>query len=159
MKVHLLLIIIILPFFLPACVLQPEVIDGSDETNALLETDRAWAAAAKAGDVDKVASFWAEDATNYFPGAPVARGKKAIVELVKKNRSKPGFSLSWEPREAIVAESGELGYTSGPFSLSVLGPEGVPIARTGHYVCIWKRHADGSWKCSLESTIFEANTR
>jgi len=114
------------------------------QTEALLETDRAWAAAAAAGDVQKLTTFWAEDATNYFPGAPVARGREAIGELVRRNRSQPGFSLSWEPREAVVAPSGDLGYTTGTFTTSRTGAEGDPITRGGHYVCIWTRQRDGS---------------
>jgi ketosteroid isomerase-like protein len=101
-----------------------------------------------------VTSFWADDATNYFPDAPVARGKEAIGQLVQRNRSRPGFSLSWEPQEAVVARSGELGYSSGTFALSVENPEGTSVTRRGHYVCIWKKQADGSWRCAVESTIF-----
>lgn len=129
-------------------------LDLDAERTALLETDRAWAAAAAAGDVELLTNFWADNATNYFPGAPVARGKAEIGELVRRNRSQPGFSLSWEPQEAAVANSGDLGYTSGTFTLSTEGPEATPVTRTGHYVCIWTKGADGTWKCSVESTIF-----
>lgn len=136
------------------CVSEGESVDIEAEREALLETDRAWAAAAAAGDIERLTSYWADDATNYFPGAPVARGKEAIGELVRRNRLQPGFSLSWEPQEAVVARSGELGYTSGTFALSIENPEGQPVTRQGHYVCIWKKREDGSWKCSVESTIF-----
>jgi len=128
--------------------------DATSERQALLETDRAWANAAASGDVKRLTEFWADDATNYFPGAPVARGKQAIGELVQRNRSQPGFSLAWEPAEAVVAASGDLGYTSGTFELSVNDADGNPAIRRGHYVCIWKKQADGSWKCIVESSIF-----
>lgn len=137
-----------------SCAGPPDGIDVEAETRTLLATDGAWAEAAVAGDVEKLTTFWAEDATNYFPGAPVARGREAIGELVRRNRSRPGFSLSWEPQKAVVARSGDLGYTSGTFALSMEGPEATPITRTGHYVCIWRKQADGTWKCSVESTIF-----
>ena len=136
------------------CAAESESVDLDAEREALLEADRAWAAAAAAGDVERLTSFWADDAINYFPGAPVARGKDAIGELVRRNRSQPGFSLSWEPQEAVVARSGDLGYTSGTFALSIENPEGSQVTRRGHYVCIWKKQADGSWKCAVESTIF-----
>lgn len=128
--------------------------DQDAEGNALLETDRAWAAAAAAGDIERLASYWADDATNYFPGAPVARGRREIGELVRRNRSQPGFSLSWDPQEAVVARSGELGYTSGTFALTVENPAGVPVTRRGHYLCVWERESGGGWKCVVESSIF-----
>ncbi|TFG51016.1 MAG: DUF4440 domain-containing protein [Gemmatimonadales bacterium] len=137
-----------------SCTSPREGIDVEAETNALLATDRAWAAAAAAGDIEKLTAFWADDATNYFPGAPVARGRDAIGELVRRNRSQPGFSLSWEPQKAVVARTGDLGYTSGTFALSMEGPEASPITRTGHYICIWRKQTDGAWKCSVESTVF-----
>ena len=136
------------------CADEGESVDLEAEREGLFESDRAWAAAAAAGDIQRLTSYWADDATNYFPGAPVARGKEAIGQLVRRNRSQPGFSLSWEPQEAVVARSGELGYTSGTFALSFESPEGTPDTRRGHYVCIWKKRSDGSWKCAVESTIF-----
>lgn len=128
--------------------------DRSLDRTSLLETDRAWAAAAAAGDVPRLASFWADDAVDYFPGAPVARGKDEIRTLVQRNRSKPGFALRWEPTAVKVAASGELGYTSGPFQLSVDDAEGRPVLRHGNYLCIWERAAAGAWKCTVETSVF-----
>ena len=129
-------------------------VDVDAERQAILEADRAWAAAAAAGDVQTLSGFWADDAVNFFPNQPVASGKKEIAELVKANRSLPGFSLSWSPTEAVVSGSGDLGYSYGTFDLAFETPAGETVSKTGHYVCIWKKQADGSWKCAVESTIF-----
>ena len=121
----------------------------------LLETDQSWAAAARAGDVERIKSFWADDAVNFFPGAPVAKGKEALGKLLRRNRTKPGFSLTWSPVKAEVAQSGELGYTYGNFQLSRADDKGEPITRAGNYVCIWEKQSEsGKWKCVVESTIF-----
>lgn len=136
------------------CARKIDLVDLEAERSALLETDRSWAAAAAAGDIERLTGFWSDDAINYSPGAPVARGKEAIGQLVRRNRSRPGFSLWWEPTEAFVAIAGDLGYTSGAFTLSFENSEGKPVTRRGNYVCIWKKQADGSWKCAVESTVF-----
>jgi len=128
-------------------------IDLDAERSALLQADKDWAQAAKEGNITVLKTYWAEDAVNYFPGQPVARGKDEILELVKRNRSQPGFSLTWQPENAVVSESADLGYTTGTFQLSLQNPEGNPVERAGNYVCIWKK-IDGSWKCIVESTIF-----
>ena len=128
-------------------------IDLDAEQAALLQADKNWAQAAKEGNISVLASYWAEDAVNFFPGQPVARGKEEILELVKQNRSQPGFSLTWQPENAVVSASADLGYTTGTFQLSVQNSEGNPVERSGNYVCIWEK-IDGSWKCTVESTIF-----
>lgn len=124
------------------------------ESKVLLNTDKEWAAAAKAGDVKKIVTFWSDDAVDYFPNSPAAVGKNAILKLVQKNRSIPGFTLSWEPIKAEVAASADLGYTSGTFRVSVNDAEGNPVAKSGNYVCIWKKQKDGLWKCIVETSVF-----
>lgn len=46
--------------------------------------------------------------------------------------------LEWWPTWAGIAASGDLGFTTGPYSV-----EGT---RRGHYFTVWKRQADGQWK-------------
>lgn len=120
----------------------------------LLQTDRQWAAAAAAGDLEALVTFWADSAVDYFPNGPVADGREAIRQLVAANRSQPGFSLNWEPSDAVVADSGDLGYTMGAFDMSFRGPDNRAIERHGHYVCIWRKQPDGSWKCIVEMSNF-----
>ena len=124
-----------------------------DYRQELIDADVAWANAAASGDVDKIKQYWSEDAINYFPGQNPAFGKEQILEIAKHNRSIPGFSLSWEPRDAVVSNSGDLGYTHGSFKMSFIDPEGNTLVKTGSYVCIWKKQEDGSWKCVMESSV------
>jgi ketosteroid isomerase-like protein len=59
--------------------------------------------------------------------------------------------LRWKPLLAEVATSGDLGYTTGTYELSLPGANGAaPRARTGKYVTIWKRQSDGTWKFVLD---------
>ena len=122
----------------------------------LLQTDIEWATAAKMNDIEKLTSFWADDAINFFPGVPPAYGKESILELVRRNRLQSGFSLSWDPKEAVVAASGEIGYTYGEFIMTIGNPESGVVQRSGNYVCIWRKDTGSSWKCYVESTIFNS---
>jgi len=142
-----------LGIFLTACTPKPDL--ASLETE-LLQADKDWAAAAKMGDIAKLTTFWANDAINFFPGAPPAYGKEAILKLVKKNRSKPGFALSWEPEKAVVASSADMGYTYGSFQLTLAVSDSTTVNKGGNYVCIWKKDKGSSWKCAVESTIFSS---
>jgi len=48
--------------------------------------------------------------------------------------------LDWRPAYAGIAQSGDFGFTTGPFQ--VRGREGI----VGHYFTVWRRQRDGSWK-------------
>jgi ketosteroid isomerase-like protein len=85
-----------------------------------------WAASAGTTDVERIVSFWTDDAVIYPPRqAPVA-GKAAIRKYVGDSMKIPGFSVSWKPAAAVVSASGDLGYTTGtnssPFPTTRAGP-------------------------------------
>jgi len=50
-------------------------------------------------------------------------------------------TLDWAPDLAAVANTGDLGYTSGPWSYT---EEGKSIY--GHFATVWRRDDDGAWK-------------
>ncbi len=126
-------------------------IDLEAERAALRETDEAWAAAASAGtDVELMASYWSDDATVYPNDAPMAQGTDAILAFVRSSLEIPGFSVNWQPQEVVVAESGDLGWTSGTNEFTVPNPEGGTMTIRGHYVAVWQKDADGNWKCVVD---------
>jgi ketosteroid isomerase-like protein len=129
-------------------------VDVRVEQAALLNADKEWAAAAKAGDIERILPFWTDDAVIYFPNVPVVSGKEAIRQFVTSNRKKSGFSLTWEPIEAVVSAAGDIGYTAGTGQLAINDSEGNLITKKMNYVCVWKKQADGSWKCPLEISNF-----
>jgi ketosteroid isomerase-like protein len=129
-------------------------VDVKVEQAALLNADKEWATAAAGDDIEDILTFWTDDAVIYFPNVPIVSGKEAIRQFVTNNRKKPGFSLTWEPTEAVVSALGDIGYTAGRGQLSINDSEGNLITRKMNYVCIWKKQADGSWKCSREVSNF-----
>ena len=131
-------------------------VDLEAERTALLGTDKEWAEAAATSDMERLLSFWTEDAVIYPAGAPAVVGKEAIREFIHRSRSLPGFSVSWEPTQAVVSDSGNIGYTLGTTEFTVNDAEGKPISNRGKYVLIWKKQADGSWECAVD--IFNFNT-
>lgn len=57
-------------------------------------------------------------------------------------------TMTWEPRQADVATSADLGYTMG--SYEVKGADSQ--AEKGYYVRVWKRDDKGDWKIVLDAT-------
>ena len=76
---------------------------------------------------------------------PVA-GADAIDYLIQLNDS--NYLLTWQPKTGVVAQSGDLGYTYGIYTLT---PSQKDTILYGTYVSIWKKQADGRWKFVLDS--------
>lgn len=80
------------------------------------------------------------------PGKLPFCGGEAIELICSTNDT--SFTLTWEPRNGEVAQSGELGYTYGIYSMK---PHDADTVLYGTYVSIWKRQPDGSWKFVLDT--------
>jgi ketosteroid isomerase-like protein len=117
---------------------------GRDKAFAsLVESERAFSRLAEAKGIREAFLTWlAPDAVVFRPGPVEAR---PVYE--KMDPANPAV-LTWEPEVAEVAASGELGYTSGPYRVRP-GPGRDP-AGFGHYVSVWKKQPDGSWKVLLD---------
>jgi ketosteroid isomerase-like protein len=59
------------------------------------------------------------------------------------------YTMTWKPNDAVVAASGELGYTYGTY---LLKPSVGDANFYGTYVSIWKKQADGKWKFVLNTS-------
>jgi len=129
----------------------PRATCGHENPNwtSLVEAERAFAALSLArGTRAAFLEFLAEDSILFRPG-PVP-GKKWI-----EDHPAPSTLLTWEPAFADVAQSGDLGYTTGPWEIRSTGPNDKPTAY-GHFVSIWKRQIDGVWKVVVDLGISHA---
>jgi len=133
-------------FLLNACNTN---VNKKAEEKTLLKTVKEWSKYAAAGNMKKVIEYWTENAVIYPVGLPAVRGKALIKKFVSANRSQKNFSLTTDPLEATVSESGDIGYTVGNYQVSINTPDGTPITRKGRYLCAWRK-VNGSWKCNLE---------
>jgi ketosteroid isomerase-like protein len=126
----------------------------SDPSTVLLEVDRAFnRRAQEVGVPAAFVEFAAEDAVMYRNGMDPIIGKEAIAKLLAPE----GASiLIWKPQTADIAESGDLGYTRGSFTLTTApSADGTPGQGPfeGYYVSIWKKQPDGSWKWVFDNGI------
>ncbi len=134
--------------FLTAC--RPAV-DVSAERAALDRVDREWATVAGAGsDIDRIVSYWADDARVYPLGMPVVSGKTAIREFVAASLKVPGFSVTWTPEHVEISPDGMLGYSIGTNRFTAADAKGHVVATPGRYVTVWRKQSDGSWKCVVD---------
>src|SRR5205823_2341598 len=88
------LALMVLPFLVFSC--SQRDFDSVAEGQKLLRRDAEWADLANAGkDVDKIVSYWSDDAILIFPGQPLLEGKAAIRAYVEASLKTPGFKIHW----------------------------------------------------------------
>jgi uncharacterized protein (TIGR02246 family) len=124
---------------------------GSDQDrSAILNAERAWAAAARAKDLDRSVSFMADDATMFPPMSGPVSGKAAIREYMAAGFATPGFSVTWEPEDAVVSAGGDLAYTRSRSVYTVPGANGAIETIYGKGVTIWRKSTNGDWRCVVD---------
>ena len=90
----------------------------------LLHQDAEWADLASAGkDVEKIVSYWSDDAVLIFPGQPVLEGKPAIRAYVEASLKTPGFKIHWVSEKPVFSPDGKLAYMRGTDELTVPGTQ------------------------------------
>lgn len=89
--------------------------------------------------------FLADDGIVFRPG-PV-NGKE-----VWGKRTETGLDLVWEPTLAVIARSGDFGYDTGPAKWRANKKE-KEFSGYGHFISIWKKQKDGSWRVALDCGI------
>lgn len=91
-------------------------------------------------------AFAAEDAV-MMRNNQVVRGREEIRQWFAKRPSDPSkIKLDWKPDFVEVSASGDLGYTYGPYTLTMIDSAGTAQTQTGIFHTVWKRQPDGSWR-------------
>jgi len=67
-------------------------------------------------------------------------GKQSLIDSYK-GLNDSNQLLTWKPAKAIIAESGELGYTYGFWTFVAQND-----TSHGKYLTVWKKYANGKWK-------------
>jgi len=127
-------------------------VDNGAEVAALESADEQWSAAASRKDVAATVAFYADDAVLLAPNAPMITDENAIRQAWATLLGPNTTSISWKATKTEVAKSGELGYIYGTYEDSAQDPKGGPPVRDqGKTVEIWRKQADGKWKCIVDS--------
>ena len=128
---------------------------GAEDTRSadekkIRESEVAMSAAAVSKDLDKVVSYYADDAVVFAPNSPGATTKEAIRNAWKDILMPVGASTSWKPTKVEVAKSGDLAYTSGTYNGTMMA-DGKPVKDSGNYLTVWKKQTDGTWKILVDT--------
>jgi ketosteroid isomerase-like protein len=127
---------------------QPVDIAAAQER--LLARDREWSTAAMAGqDVERIVSYWSDDALVVPSGQPIVEGKAAIRAFVAASLKIPGFKIHWTSERPAFSPDGQVAYMRATNEMTVPGENG-PITITGRGVTVWRVEKDGQWRCVVD---------
>jgi ketosteroid isomerase-like protein len=126
------------------------VVQAQMPLQEMVKTEQAFSRMAEEKNArDAFMAFIADDGLLFRPGA--VNGKKWMEEHpVPPSDKKP--LLAWQPAFAGMAASGDMGFTTGPWELRNDIKDEKPSGY-GHFVTVWKKQADGSWKFEVDLGI------
>jgi ketosteroid isomerase-like protein len=113
-----------------------------------LDAQRAKATAAK--DVEQTIAYYSDDAIVLPPNATSAATKEAVRNVWKEMFASPGLVITWKPTKVQLARSGDMGWVSGTYELTMNDASGKPIDDRGKYLEVWEKQSDGNWKCRAD---------
>ena len=120
--------------------------DQSDAEGAIRALNEAFVRHFNAGDADGLArAVYAEDARLLPPDRPMIVGRTRIAKALREFLEAGMGGLTVDEFEVEVAESGEVAYAVGAFSLA------RPVPDRSKFVEVYRRQADGSWRCVVDA--------
>ena len=125
--------------------------DPDAEKARLLQRDAEWARVAREGrDIDRILSYWTDDAVVLPPAVPTIVGKTALRRYVESSLQMPGFQIRWSSAEVVLSPDGNLAYMFSKNTVTVNGQDGAPATMNGRASTIWRREPDGEWRCAVD---------
>jgi ketosteroid isomerase-like protein len=118
---------------------------------AVRKADADWVAAARTVSVDAWMAFYADDAVTLLPNEQLASDKENVRHSVSHLLALPHFSVAWSPIKVEVARSGEQALLIEAYELHFRDSRGAPVSDRGRRLEIWKKQADGIWKCVVDT--------
>lgn len=104
-----------------------------------------WIESLNNGDVDRMATFYDEDATYATNNGLLLSGKKQIHEAFKKWLQTPQQVVSDSSFVAFNTD-GNLAYTLNYYDHHIFPPNADSFVNKGYSLAVFERQEDGSWK-------------
>jgi ketosteroid isomerase-like protein len=125
--------------------------DLKAEEASILKIDSAWSVLASEGkDVEKIISYWSDDAVVAQPGQPLIKGKEALRKMITDSYKIPGFKISWKSSDVHFSPDGKMAYMYGENAVSFNDSTGKTITIPGRGYTVWNKQGDTAWKCAVD---------
>ena len=117
------------------------------DVQAVKDVETAWSKDAALKDPNKWASYYTDDASGLFPGAPTVTGKAAIGEALAPFFKDPNFALTFASTRTVASKGGDMVYSEGTYTMTMTNPKTKkPMTDKGKFLTVYMKQSDGSWK-------------
>jgi ketosteroid isomerase-like protein len=128
-------------------------VDVAGESSKLAQRDADWSSVSLEGkDIDRIVSYWSDDAHVLQPGLPPIDGRNAIRAFVAASLKIPGFKIHWVSEKPVLSPDGKMAYMIGAVETTAPGANGALESTHGRGVTVWRLDADGVWRCVVDIT-------
>jgi ketosteroid isomerase-like protein len=132
------------------CLVVSMSVQAQPALQEMVKTEQAFSKMAEEKPTrDAFLAFIADDGLLFRPGA--VNGRKWMLEHPSPPTDKKPL-LAWQPSFAGMSASGDMGFTTGPWEFKNDVKDEKPSGY-GHFVTVWKKQADGSWKFVVDLGI------
>jgi ketosteroid isomerase-like protein len=133
---------------LSAC--QPPPDRSAAAAAAVRAADSAWAKAFLDKDAAASAGFLEAEGVIMAPNGPAVTGQPGARAMFESYFALPGLTGAWKASDVAASRSGELGYSSGTYEMSVNDSAGKPVPDRGKYATVWRLQPDSTWKVVVD---------
>jgi ketosteroid isomerase-like protein len=125
--------------------------DDAHASLAVKSADASFQQAVAAKDLNRIMSFYADDAVLMPAAKPLLTGKAAITNEWKELLAIPAFQNASKLAQVEVSASADLAYTRGSYETRLMGEDGKLVTEPGKWLSVWRKQPDGSWRVAIET--------
>jgi uncharacterized protein (TIGR02246 family) len=118
--------------------------DPTTDESTFNEMIRDYLEAFNAGDAERVASHWAEDAVHQPPMGPQIRGRAALEEFYRQSFEGMNAKLTNYTNEYLI--EGNHVFVREDFSVSIQMPGEEPVSLPAKGLWVGRKEADDAWR-------------
>ncbi len=130
---------------LVACAPKTSQVDLESLKEEVIAAEAAFAAMAESEGLASAFVHFADEEGVIQRNRTVIKGKEAIQAFYEGQPAR-NETLAWKPDFVEVAAAGDLAWTYGPYTYTVIDSTGESRTSEGVFHTVWKRQADGSWR-------------
>lgn len=113
----------------------------------------AWAEATKAGDAAAIARIFADSGVELsLRSGRTSKGRAAILEQFTQIYRSPHATDALVQTDQVILD-GPTAIEYGHYRFTYPPKDGQPQVESGHYVVVWRKQADGTWRILLDTGL------
>jgi uncharacterized protein (TIGR02246 family) len=137
--------------------LAPGAIHAQDDMAAVRRAidaqNQAWVEATKAGDAAGIARIFADSGVELsLRAGKTWKGRAAIQELFTQIYQNPRATEATVQTDQVILD-GPTAIEYGHYRFTYPPKDGQPQVDSGHYVVVWRKQADGTWRILLDTGL------